>query len=70
MLLDEMRDAFERRDMLIFPNPEIGGSDASFCIYRGCVRNDQTRAPNCPATEMNEVPVVGESIFGRVLAHG
>ena len=59
----------KRVDMRVLPDAEIFGADAPFGGDRGRLGEHQPGAADGPAPEMHEVPVVGEAIDARVLAH-
>ena len=69
VLLDEMKDARERLDVVVAVDAEIGGTDAAALRDRRRFRQDQSRAANRPAAQVHEMPVVRKSVEARVLAH-
>src|SRR4029079_12181898 len=68
--LDEARDAGERLDMRIAPDPHIAGRDAAIAGDGGRLDHDESRAARCAAAEMHEMPVIGEAFLRGILAHG
>ena len=68
--LDESRYSRKRLDMLIGPEPHILRRDAPLGHNRRRLHDDKPRAPRRPAAEMHKMPVVGEAVLGRILAHG
>jgi hypothetical protein len=67
--LQELGDAAERRDMRIGPKAHIAVGDAPLALHRGRLNEDETRAAQGEAAEMDEVPVIGEPVPRRVLTH-
>jgi hypothetical protein len=67
--LYEFDDAREKFNMRVLPDSEILGADASFGRNRGRLGEYQARASHGPAPEVNQVPVVGETVLARVLSH-
>ena len=59
----------EHPDVIVFPDAEIVRADAPFGRYRGRFGENERSAAHRAAAEMNEVPVVGEAVNARVLAH-
>ena len=70
VLVEEGGDALEVEDVLVFPDAEVAGSDASFRVDGVSLGEDKGSAADSSAAEMDEVPVVGEAVDGGVLAHG
>jgi len=68
--VDKVDDAGKSRYVLVFPNAQIGGRDAALGLDCGGFKHNQTGATLRPGTQMNKVPIGGEAIFRRVLAHG
>ena len=65
----EPYDALEHLDVIVFPDAEIVRADAPFGCHRGRFGEHERRAAHRAAAEMNEMPVVGEAVDARVLAH-
>jgi hypothetical protein len=70
LAVDEFRNAREHFDVLVLPNPEILGTDASFGHNSRRFREDERGAADCATAEMHEMPVRGETVGTRILAHG
>jgi len=70
LLLDEAHDAREKVDVLVFPYPEIVRADAAVGGDGSRFGEHQRCAAYSAAPEVDQVPVVGESVGARVLAHG
>ena len=68
--VDEADDASERLDVFVFPDAEILRADASFGQDGGRFGEDQGCASDGATAEVDEVPVVGESVVAGVFAHG
>jgi hypothetical protein len=68
--VDELRDARKAGDVVVGVNAEIGGGDAAFSEDRGGFEHDEGGSALGAGAEVDEVPIVGESILGGVLAHG
>jgi hypothetical protein len=66
----EVDDARQHVDVVVLPDPEIFRADAPFRRDRGGLGEDQAGTADRTAAEMHEVPVVGETVDARVLAHG
>jgi hypothetical protein len=56
-------------NMLVVPNSQVGRSDTSLRYHGGGFCNHETRTTDGPTSEVHQVPVLGESIMARVLAH-
>ena len=56
--------------MLVFPDAEVAGGDASLGADRRGLRDDEAGAANGAASEVYEMPFVGKTVDGRVFAHG
>ena len=57
------------RNVLVFPDSQVGGRDAPPRLYRGRLGNDQRRAAHSAATQVHEMPVVCETVLTGILAH-
>ena len=66
---DEARDPGERLRMLINPDPKIAGRNSAVSSNSGGFDDNESDAADRTTAEMNEMPVVGETFFGRILAH-
>ena len=64
------RDARQKLDMPGLPDAHVEGRGAAARFHRGGLHANQRGAANCPAAEVDQVPVVGEPVFGGVLTHG
>jgi hypothetical protein len=69
LLPDESRDARQHFDVRILPDAEIGGRDAAARLDGRGFRNHQSRAAYRAAAQMHQVPIVGEAVVARILAH-
>jgi hypothetical protein len=69
LLPNELENAREHFDVLVFPNPKILRADAAFGQDGGRLGENERRAPDGAASEMDEVPVGSEPILARILAH-
>src|ERR1039458_1306172 len=63
-------DARKCRDVLVFPDAEIAVGDAAFRRDCGGFNHDQSGAALCAGPKMDEMPIRGESVLRRILAHG
>src|SRR5262249_26662700 len=70
LLLYEPGDSRQKLAMLILPDTQVPGRNPSAWLDGGRLGEYESRASDGPASEMDEVPVVGEAIFARILAHG
>ncbi|MOA24094.1 hypothetical protein D3C78_1447560 [compost metagenome] len=66
---DEAGDPPQRLDMLVAPDTQVLVGDPPFRSHRCGFDYHQPGAPHRPASQMDQVPVVGHSVFRRVLAH-
>ena len=67
--MDEMRDPRELLDVRVAPDAEILRTDPPFGQDRRRLGDHQAGAAHRAAAEVNEVPIVRETIHRRVLAH-
>jgi hypothetical protein len=70
LAVQEIDDAGQRSNLLVLPQAKVAIADAAFRRHRRCLEHHQTEATNAEAPEMNEVPVIGEAVLCRILAHG
>jgi hypothetical protein len=63
-------DARQRFGVAVAPDAEVLRADARFGQNGSGFAEDDGGTSDGAAAEMDEVPVVGESVFARVLAHG
>ena len=68
--MEEVDDAGERGDVLVFPEAEVKRRDAAFGRDGSGLSEDESGAADGAAAEVDEMPVGGESVFAGVLAHG
>ena len=68
--VDEVDDALQSGDVLILVDSEVAGCNAAFGDDRRGFEHDEAWAALRAAAEMNHVPVAGEAVVCRVLAHG
>jgi len=68
--LEELGDALEGGDVLVFPDTEVAGGDAAFRGYSGGLESDQACAALSACAEVDQMPVGGEAVYRGVLAHG
>ena len=66
---DETGDALQRLDLFVVPQPQIFGSDAPVFGDGGGLGEYQPGTADGAATEMNQMPVVGQAIDTGVLTH-
>src|SRR4051812_29151301 len=67
---DELSDSRQRRSVFITPDAKVATGDPSV-PSDGCGLNHDERNPTSrPAAQMDQVPIVCESVPGDVLAHG
>ena len=67
--VNEANDPAQFGNMLILPDAQIAGRDAPLRSDRSRLQQDHPRASLRARSQMNQVPVVGKSIPGRILAH-
>ena len=70
VLVEEVRDALEFGDVLVFPDSEVSRRDAAFGVDRVGLCDDEAGTADGAAAEMDQVPVAGEAIDAGVFAHG
>jgi len=68
--MQKVHDAGERSDMRVLPEAEIFRRDAALGSDGGGLGEDESRTAHGTAAEVDEVPVIGESVFAGILAHG
>ena len=68
--MDEFRNARERFNVGFAPNSQVLRADARLRQNSRSLGHDQCRSADGPASEVNEVPIRGQSVFAGVLAHG
>src|SRR4029077_12979229 len=66
---DEPDDARERVDVIIGPDPQILWADAAISRHGRRFGQYQRGSADCPASQMDNVPVRRKSVGARVLAH-
>ena len=64
-----MGDALQWFDVGIIPDADVIARNASTSFDSSCFDNNQPIATGSPPTIMHQMPVVGETITGTVLAH-
>jgi len=69
LAVDEVDDAPEARDVAVLVDAEVVGCNAAFGDDGGSFKDDEASSTLGAAAEMNEMPIGGEAIVGRVLAH-
>jgi len=67
--MNKTDDSAQHLDVLVAPDAEVLGTDASFGKNGGCLSQHQSSATHRTAAEMNEVPVVRVTIVARILTH-
>ena len=63
----DMRQSF---DVLVLPNPQVLGRNASLGFNSGRLGHHQSASARRPRPQVNQVPVVGKAIVTAVHAHG
>jgi hypothetical protein len=66
----EARDALERLRLRVLPETEVVGRDAPLGRDRGGLGDHQPGAAGGERAQVHQVPIVGEAVLARVLAHG
>ena len=69
VLLQEAGDAFQRRGLAVVPQPDVAMGDAALRRHRRGLDHDDAGAALREFAEMHEVPVIGDAIDRRILAH-
>src|SRR6266480_7336860 len=62
-------DSTQHFDVLVAPDAEILRTDAPLGKNGRCLSQHQSGATNRATPEMNEMPVVSESVVARILTH-
>jgi hypothetical protein len=70
LLANETSDAREHLDVLVLPDAEIPGTDPPLGRHRRRLGKNEPRPAYGTAAQMHQVPVGGEAIGRRILAHG
>jgi hypothetical protein len=70
LVLDKSGDALQLLNMSILPQSQIVRRYSAFWRYGGCLAKNQRCSPDRPAAQVHKMPVIGKTIFTRVLAHG
>jgi hypothetical protein len=70
LLISKAHDTRQRLDLPVVPQAEIARADAPFGGDGGGFTDDQAGAADGARAVMHEMPVVGEAVGRRVLAHG
>ncbi len=67
--VDKTGDTLHRFDLFVVPQPEVFGSDAPVRRHRHRFGDDQAGAANGTASQVNQVPVIGQAVDTGILAH-
>jgi hypothetical protein len=67
--MQEVHDPGERGDVVVLPNTEVVRGDSSFGKDGGGFRENKACTSDGAAAQMDQVPVVGETVAAGVLAH-
>jgi hypothetical protein len=70
LVVNERDDALERVRLVVVPDAHVLRRDPPVRRNGGSLGEHERGAANRAAREVHEMPVVGESVDGRVLAHG
>ena len=66
---DETGDALQRFDLFVVPQTEVFGGDSPVGGDRRGFRENQSGTAHRAAAQVHQMPVVGQTIDARVLAH-
>lgn len=66
---DKRRNGRPRFSVIVGPDARVLRRDATVCLHACCLGHHYARTTNGQSAEMNEMPRIGHSIFGRVFAH-
>ena len=69
LAVQEVDNAGQGRDLLILPQAQICVGNAPFGHDAGRFHDHQPEAAQREAAKMDEMPVIGEAVDGRILAH-
>jgi hypothetical protein len=67
--VEKARDPFESRNVLVLPEAQVANRDAALRNHGRRLQNHQPRASLGAAAQMDEMPVGGQAVLARVLAH-
>lgn len=67
--VDEIHDPLQRGDVRVRPQAEIAIGNAPLGDDARGLDQDQPEAAQREAAKMHQVPVIGEAVLGRILAH-
>src|SRR5439155_11410540 len=67
LFMNKTNDSTQHLDVLVVPDAEVLGTDASLGKNGGYLGQNEAGATNRAAPEMNEMPVVRESVAARIL---
>ena len=67
--VDKPGDAGQRLDVVVFPNSKVARSNAPVCGNRSRLDHYEGDPADSPAAEVDQMPVIGKSIMGGILAH-
>ncbi len=70
LLLHELADAQQLRNVVVAVNAQVAGGDAPLRTDGGRLREHDAGAPHGAAAEVYQVPVGGEAVDRAVLTHG
>lgn len=63
-------DVGERGDLLVLPQAEVAVRDAAFRQDSGRLDDHEAEPAKREPPKMDEVPVIGDAVLRRILAHG
>jgi hypothetical protein len=67
--MDKPDNASQGLDVFITPNAEITWRDSSVAGHSCRFDDDQGDSTRRPASQMDQMPIIGESFLGNVLTH-
>ena len=69
VLLQETSDASERLNVFILPDTYVGGRNTASLFDGGSFDDDQASATEGTVAEVDQMPIVDETVLTRILAH-
>ena len=69
VFVEKPHNSRQRLDVVVGPDPEVLRADAPLGCHGRGLRHHQAGATDRAAPEMHEMPIIGQSVNARVLAH-
>ena len=69
LAVDESHDPRQRLNVIVLPHSQASRRNTTIGLNSSGLDQDQCHAATCSTAEMDEVPVIRETIRGNILAH-